>query len=352
MTSAFLGVQPLPNNVAIESSEVTQSLFEHAPVAMLLIDPAGNIQGVNAAAELLFGFNKSELVGQTVELLVPVAARHRHMRLRHDFMRSPNARPMGEGRRLTARLKDGREIPISVGLNPVSIAGAPVVIVTSVVDNSAQERAERAELLVRELTHRAKNMFAVISALSHQVGAMSTDIPSFQKQFDDRLKSLSVSHDLLVRENWQDVSIAELVRSQLAFVSGSDVARIAVEGPALRLSPNQAEYLGLALHELATNAVKYGALSVPMGKISAVWKADEAARQLLFEWREVDGPPAAEPKRKGFGSIILKTIVPAVFRGTTEVRYQPQGLIWQLKAPFDHFSSEEVVTEERLGGRS
>ena len=160
------------------SAEVAQALFEHAPVAMLLIDGVGHIHHMNAAAERLFGYAKSELVGRSMEVLVPEDVQQKHKRLCEDFFRSPSLRPMGKGRRLSARRKEGHEIPVSVGLNPVTIGANPVVVIVSLTDNSAQERADRAELLVRELTHRAKNMFAVISAMSHQIGAVSADIAS------------------------------------------------------------------------------------------------------------------------------------------------------------------------------
>ena len=325
----------------IQTDKFAQALFEQAPVAMLLVDRAGMILGLNAAAELLFGYAKSELEGQSVEILVPDSARQKHKRLREQFSRSPKSRTMGEGRRLTARRKDGHEIPVSVGLNPVRIGDSPAVVVSTIMDKSAQERAERAELFARELTHRAKNMFAVISAISHQIGAMSVDLASFQADFDERLKSLSLSHDLLAREDWQSVSIGDVVRSQLAFVMGRDAAQVTIEGPALRLSASPAEYLGLALHELATNAMKHGALSVPSGKVYAVWKTDKAKGRLLFDWRELDGPPVAEPQRKGFGLVILKTIVPTVFGGTAELHYRPHGLSWHLEAPLNHLLAVE-----------
>ena len=315
-------------------------LFEQAPVAMLLVDGAGHIHHLNAAAERLFGYAKSELVGRSMEVLVPELVQQKHKRLREDFFRSPSSRPMGKGRRLSARRKDGHEIPVSVGLNPVTIGTDPVVIV-SLTDNYAQERAERAELLVRELTHRAKNMFAVISAMSHQIGAVSADIASFQADFDERLSSFSASHELLARENWQSVPIADLVRSQLTFATGHVATQVTIDGPALRLPASPAEYLGLALHELATNAMKHGALSVPGGKIQVVWKIDKAKRRFLFDWRERDGPPVAEPLRKGFGLVILKTVVPAVFGGTAELRTLPSGAWWKLEAPLNNVLAEE-----------
>ena len=324
------------------NAEVAQTLFEHAPVAMLLIDKVGHIHHMNGAAERLFGYAKSELVGRSMEVLVPEVVQQKHKRLREDFFRSPRSRPMGKGRRLSARRKDGHEIPVSVGLNPVTIGANPVVVIVSLTDNSAQERADRAELLVRELTHRAKNMFAVISAMSHQIGAVSADVASFQADFDKRLNSFSASHELLARENWQSIPIADLVRSQLAFVGGHDATQVTIEGPALQLSASPAEYLGLALHELATNAMKHGALSVPGGKVQVVWNTDKTKRRFLFDWRELDGPPVvAEPLRKGFGLVILKTVVPAVFGGTAALRTHPSGACWHLEAPLSNVLADE-----------
>jgi two-component sensor histidine kinase len=284
-----------------------------------------------------------------MEVLVPEIVRENHKLLREDFFRSPGPRQMGEGRRLLGRRNDGLEIPISVGLGPVMIGANPEAVVASIVDHSAQDRAERAELLVRELTHRVRNMFAVISAMSHQIGAVSADVASFQTDLDERLQSLSASYQLLVRENWQSIPIADLVRSQLAFVNGRDAAQVSITGPSLRLSASPAEYLGLALHELATNAMKHGALSVPGGKVHAVWRTDETKRLFLFDWRELDGPPVAKPLRKGFGLVILKTVVPAVFGGTAELRMQPNGVCWHLEAPLNDMLAGETMTLPRHG---
>jgi PAS domain S-box-containing protein len=323
-------------NKLMPTAEVAQTLFEQAPVAMVMIDGSGQVHHLNAAAERLFGYSKLDLVGRPMEILVPEIVRRKHKQLRESFFSSPVSRPMGKGRRLSGRHKDGHEIPVSVGLNPVTIGSNPVVVIASFVDNSAQERAERAELLVRELTHRAKNMFAVISAMSHQIGAVSADVASLQADFDERLNSFSASHELLVRENWQSVQIADLVRSQLAFVNGHAASQVAVEGPTLRLSASPAEYLGLALHELATNAMKHGALSAPGGKVQVTWKADKAKQRFLFDWRELDGPPVAETLRKGFGLAILKTVVPAVFGGTAELSTRARGASWHLEAPLNN----------------
>ena len=326
------------------NAEVAQTLFEQAPVAMLLIDSSGRVHHLNAVAEQLFGYSKESLVGQSIEILVPEVRRQRHKQLFQGFFRSPTSRPMGKGRRLSARHKDGHEIAVSVGLNPVTIHANSVVVIASFVDNSAQERAERAEFYVRELTHRAKNMFAVISAMSHQIGAVSADVASFQSDFDERLRSFSASHELLERENWQGVQIDDLVRSQLAFVIRRDASQVTTEGPALRLAASPAEYLGLALHELATNAMKHGALSVAGGKVRICWAADKAEQRFQFKWREQDGPAVAQPQRKGFGLVILKTVVPAVFGGAAELRTRQSGASWHLEAPLNNVLAADETT--------
>ena len=312
---------------------VARALFEQAPVAMLMIDGAGRIDHANSAAEQLFGYSREALVGKPVELLVPDGLRQRHKQYREAFFKAPAPRPMGKGRRLAARHRDGHEIPVEVGLNPVMMGSNRIVVLASFVDNSAQVRAEHAELLVRELTHRAKNHFAVISALVRQIGMVSPDVASFQSEFDDRLHSIATSYELLVRERWQGAPIADLVRSQLAFVDRRDLSQIVTQGPALRLSASAAEYLGLAVHELATNALKYGALSVPGGGVHIRWNTDETAQRFQFEWRELDGPAIARPQRKGFGLVILNTVVPAAFGGTAGLHTSPKGVSWQLDAP-------------------
>ena len=312
---------------------VAMALFEHVPVAMLMIDSTGRVEHANSAAEQLFGYSKEALVGQPVELLVPDGLRQRHKEHREAFFKAPSPRPMGKGRRLVARHKDGHEIPVEVGLKPVMIGSNRIAVFACVVDNSAKERAENAELLVHELTHRAKNLFAVISAMAKQIGMVSSDVASFQSEFDDRLRSIATSYELLVREKWQGALIADLVGSQLAFVVQRGLSQIVTEGPAVRLSSSPAEYLGLALHELATNALKYGALSVPGGSVHIRWTTDEAAQRFQFEWQELGGPAFARPQRKGFGLVILNTVVPAAFGGTAGLRTSPEGVSWHLDAP-------------------
>lgn len=310
-----------------------QQLLDSAPVAMLLVDSKGEIQHLNSAAEQLFGYSRENLTGKQVEMLVPADLKQAHELLRDGFMNAPTRRPMGKGRHLTALHKDGHLIHVEIALNPLVIGSESAAVMVSVLDQATRDRAERAELFVLELKHRAKNMFAVISAISHQIAAKSLNHADFEAAFDKRLRSFASSYDLLARENWQAPLILDLVRSQLAFVSEQAASTISMEGPSLRLSSNQAEYLGLAIHELATNALKHGALSVPSGKLRIHWSADKTTNRFQFDWQELGGPPVAPPQRRGFGRIILESVVPATFNGTAELHTPPAGITWHLDAP-------------------
>ena len=312
---------------------VAQQMLEYAPVAMLLVNSKGEIQHLNSAAERLFGYSKENLIGRQVETLVPDDLKQKHKRLRNGFMNAPIRRPMGEGRHLTALHKDGRLIHVEIALNPLTVGSESAVVVVSVLDQTARDRAEHAELFVLELKHRAKNMFAVISAISHQIGAKSLSQADFESAFDNRLRSFAASYDLLARENWQAPSIVDLVRSQLTFVNQQDASTISMEGPRLRLSARHAEYLGLAIHELATNALKHGALSIPSGKLRIHWAVDKTTKRFQFDWQELGGPLVAPPEHKGFGRIILESVVPATFVGVAEFRTPSSGITWHLDAP-------------------
>jgi two-component sensor histidine kinase len=245
---------------------------------------------------------------------------------------------MAEGRRLTALRKDGSRISVDIALNPVLIDGRPKAVAVWITDSSARERAEVAELFVKELTHRARNMFSIISAISRQIAKSSADIAEFQPAFERRLNSLSASYQVFEKENWQAAPIGELVRSQVEFVLKDGTHQIDIDGCDIRLPASPAEYLGLAIHELATNALKHGALSVPEGRVYVRWSMNKEDRVFQFSWIERNGPAFPPPERRGFGSVILNSIVPAACGGTAELKVTGAGMAWQLEAPLSILS--------------
>jgi two-component sensor histidine kinase len=201
----------------------------------------------------------------------------------------------------------------------------------------AAELREQAEqqilLLMREVNHRSKNMLAVVQAIARQMP--STDPKQFVRQFSDRIVGLAASQDLLIESNWQGVRVSDLVRSQLSLFRELIGTRIEISGPPVRLQPPAAQAIGMALHELATNASKYGALSDSNGRVSVSWsmagKGED--REFLLEWVEAGGPPVTQPERRGFGYTIMVAMVEKSLEATVEIDYAPGGLVWKVRAP-------------------
>jgi PAS domain S-box-containing protein len=192
-----------------------------------------------------------------------------------------------------------------------------------------KEREEKEHLLMREINHRAKNMLSVVDAIAHQTATKSPE--DFVERFSERIQALSANQDLLVRNEWNGVEIADLVRAQLAPFADLIGSRIAVQGPTLRLNPASAQAIGLALHELATNAGKYGSLSTNAGHADVSWGSD--GDTLTMSWTEREGPPVSAPQRRGFGTIVMEAMVARSVDGKVDLDYAPSGLTWRLTCP-------------------
>jgi PAS domain S-box-containing protein len=189
-----------------------------------------------------------------------------------------------------------------------------------------KEREEKEHLLMREINHRAKNMLSVVASIAHQTAARNPE--DFVERFSDRIQALSANQDLLVRNEWKGVEIADLVRAQLAPFADLIGVRIVLHGPRLRLNPASAQAIGLALHELATNAGKYGALSTDKGRVSISWGTTDGT--FTVSWTEHDGPPVSEPQRRGFGSTVIEAMAERSVGGEVHLDYAPSGLTWRL----------------------
>lgn len=191
-----------------------------------------------------------------------------------------------------------------------------------------QSLLDRQVLLTQELTHRVKNTLATVLAIANQTfrGDAHKDP---REAFVGRIKTMGDAYNILTEASWQASSVRRVVEAALApYRSGT--GQIHIEGPDYDIAPNQALILALAVNELATNAVKYGALSVPNGKVDVSWTTTQEFR---FTWRETGGPAVAAPTRKGFGSVLIKTLLAGDFRGTVDLDYDPTGVTCVLKAP-------------------
>jgi two-component sensor histidine kinase len=183
--------------------------------------------------------------------------------------------------------------------------------------------------LMREVNHRAKNMLSLVQAIARQTAARKPE--DFIERFSERVQALAANQNLLVRNEWQGVDVEDLARAQLARFADLVGSRMTVYGPTFSLNAAAAQAIGLALHELATNGGKYGALSVDAGHVDVRWRLDGDV--FAMSWIECNGPPVSPPKRHGFGTIVMKAMAERSVDGAVDLDYAPSGLTWRLTCP-------------------
>ena len=213
-------------------------------------------------------------------------------------------------------------------------AGTPVRYSGVDIDVTERKRAEEhVRLLLAELNHRANNLLTVIQAIARQT-ANTADPRLFAERLSQRIAGIAASNDLLVSGKWQGVAVERLIDSQLSpFVDPG--ARVVRDGPPVRLTPAAAQALGMALHELATNAVKYGALGNDTGTIRIRWSVTDGSTEPEFRmtWSEQGGPAVAAPKRTGFGRTVMERMIAGTLGGTAALEFAPTGILWTFACP-------------------
>jgi PAS domain S-box-containing protein len=226
---------------------------------------------------------------------------------------------------------DGAVIWLSIsGVVEHTVTSKPVRaygILQDITERKAHE--ERIHLLMREVNHRAKNMLSLVQAIARQTAARQPE--DFIGCFAERIQALAANQDLLIRNDWQGVDVEDLVRAQLAHFLDLVGSRIIVDGPLLRLNPSSAQAIGLALHELSTNAGKYGALSTDSGRVDVCWGT--VGDTFTMSWTERDGPPISAPKRRGFGTVVVEMMAKHSLDGAIDLDFAPSGVTWQLVCP-------------------
>jgi two-component sensor histidine kinase len=244
-----------------------------------------------------------------------------------------------EGRAVTgeaiAERPDGTRIPFAAYPKPLRDGlGRLVGAVNTLVDISHRKaHEERQLLLINELNHRVKNTLATVQSIAAQ---SFRDVAGDQLQwFEGRLLALSNAYDVLTRENWESATIRELLATVIAPLSGPDCGRFTVSGPDLRLSPRVALSLSMALHELCTNAAKYGALSNDTGTVQVRWSLAGAngSLRLCLRWEEAGGPPVEPPRRKGFGSRLITSGVAHELSAEVRLEFPTTGVVCEIDAP-------------------
>jgi PAS domain S-box-containing protein len=305
------------------------SLLEALPAAIYTTDAEGRVTFFNQAAVELSGRRPS--LGSDEWCVTWRLFSADGKPLRHEDCPMAIALKTGKpvrGAEKIAERPDGTRVPILPYPTPLRDgAGALIGAVNMLVDITEQKRAgEQKTLLLRELAHRVNNTFAVILAITQQSLRTSSSPAAFAETFTARLQALAHAHNLLLAQDWAGADLAELAKGQVAPFRPDAGERLKIQGPRVMLGPAQVIALGAVLHELATNACKYGALSVPDGKVELSWDLalDDGIEQLRLIWAERDGPAVKRPSKGGLGSRIIRRGLP---NAKIDWGFTPRGVV-------------------------
>ena len=309
------------------------------PNGVIVVDDRGIIRTVNRSIEKLFGYDRLELLGKSVEMLVPGPKAANHKTERETFQRHPEARAMGAGRDLSGLRKDGSEFPVEIGLNPIIRNGKNAVLAT-IIDISERKKAQdRQQFLVRELNHRSQNLFAVIQSIAARSLSEGHTLGDAKAVFEGRLHALARTHKMLADAAWAGAPLADIINYELdAFAK-----HLSVTGCDLFVNTPAAQQFALIIHELATNAVKYGALSAPEGRVFIEGKIEHVNGEHVFSmlWKESGGPPVHRPKHKGFGSVILIDGARS-FGRQAMLNFKRKGVCYELRLPLSTIEATKI----------
>jgi len=235
----------------------------------------------------------------------------------------------------------GDPVWVNLTVSLVSKAdGTPDYFVTVIEDITARKQAEAEQqryqaqlrLMINELNHRVKNTLATVQSMAAQALRGGADPATAYDRFESRLMGLAEVHDVLTRESWHGADLEEVVQRALRPFAGAGSSQVRLEGPAVWLQPRAALAMALVLHELATNAVKYGALSSAAGRVTLAWTFDAPAERLRMAWTEAGGPPVRPPTRRGFGSRLIERALRSELQGRADMTYDPAGLVCLMDA--------------------
>jgi PAS domain S-box-containing protein len=312
-----------------KSEESFRSSLVHSPLPVLMYDDREQIVAVSQSWLEKTGYSREEL--HRLEDWTSRAYGERSGEVLEYIRRIIATEPKAQPTELTIHTKDGRERLWNFVASALGTQSDGRRLFVSMAHDATEQKAheEQIRLSMREVSHRAKNMLSLVQAIARQTAAREPE--DFIGRFTERIQALAANQDLLVRNKWQGVETEDLVRAQLAPFADLIGARIAVHGPKLRLNAAAAQAVGLALHELATNAGKYGALSSEAGRVDVGWRL--GGDIFAMSWTERDGPPVRPPERRGFGSTVIDSMAKRTVNGEVELDFAPRGLEWRLTCP-------------------
>ncbi len=311
----------------------TRAIVDTVLDGIITIDDEGTIEDLNPAAARMFGYGQDEAVGHNVKVLMPEPYHSEHDTYLKNYLDAGHTKVIGIRRELTGLRRDGSTFPLELAVAEISVAGRRMFV--GVVHDITRRKwnAERRATLTAELDHRVKNVLARVAMLSRSTRAGSTSIDEYVRSLNGRIQAMADAHDLLSQSGWQNAGLGALVEKQLApYATGRNVT---IKGEDFVLSAAETQAMAMVLHELVTNAAKYGSLSAPNGGVHLTWDRQSPGGEvkLVFEWRELRGPPVAVDVKPSYGTNLIRELIPHELGGTVDLVFAAEGVNCKIWIP-------------------
>ena len=321
---------------AERTSRLLTSIIENSDDAIISKDITGTVTSWNRGAERIFGYSAGEMVGKHIITLIPKDRTSEEAKILERIRRGEHVDHFETVR----RCKDGNLIDVSLTVSPIKDESGKIVGASKIVRDITERKQAQArhDMLTGEIQHRTKNLFAVVQAVVARSFAGKNTVSEAQDAVVSRLGSLAQTHLMLMDHEWEGTELDELVRMELKPFA----ERVLANGPRLILSAKAAQNFALALHELATNAAKYGALSGPGGRVYITWSVTNTngSGQFTFRWQERGGPPVSPPTRKGFGSTVLEHVMAEYFDLPPRIEFASGGVSYEIVGSLGSLSQQ------------
>jgi PAS domain S-box-containing protein len=288
----------------------------------------GIITSWNKGAERIFGYVAEEVIGKPITILMPLDRQDEEIVILERIRRGERV----EHYETIRQRKHGSRVHISLTVSPIKDANGKIIGASKIArDITERKRSEeQIVILAREAEHRAKNVLATVQATVHLTQSDTPD--GLKHAIEGRIQALANVHRLFVESRWTGAEIHSLVKDELMGYSQDGEGHVQIEGPKVLLKPNVAQAIAVTLHELATNAAKYGGLSAPEGKVRVEW-SPAADGRLVLRWTETGGPPVKPPTRQGFGTRVMESMIRGQLKGEMRLDWRAEGLACEIAVP-------------------
>jgi PAS domain S-box-containing protein len=321
---------------ADQSSRLLAAIVETTDDVIVSKDLNGIVTSWNRGAERTFGYTANEMIGRPIMTIIPPGRQSEEV----EILERIRCGERVEHYETVRQRKDGSLVDVSLSVSPVKDAVGKVVGASKIARDIGEKKRDQArqELLTQEIQHRTRNLFAVVLAVVSRSFVGKHTVKDAEATVIDRLRSLGKTHLMLIDHEWQGADLAEIVRAEMSPYAG----RVQIEGPSLQLIPRAAQNFALALHELATNAAKYGALSNMMGWVQISWSKvpSNGSSLFTFRWQEHGGPQITAPTRKGFGRAVIEQVMSEHFEMAPRIDFPITGMNYELSGSLDALVAE------------